>query len=82
MLGRPGPGRRLMDTGGFNPEAANRGAYAGLVRGIASRPKSKPKPAASPAGGPLQPQPLNPREAFAQAMGAIPPALDRQGTVS
>ena len=71
----------LMDMGGFNPEVANRGAYAGLVHGIASRPKSKPKPAATPAGGPPQPHPPNPRDAFAKALGAISPALDRQGTV-
>ena len=38
----------LMEMGGFDPAAANRGAYAGLVRGIASRPKSKPKPSATP----------------------------------
>ena len=42
----------LMDFGGFNPEAANQGAHAWVVHGIASRPKSKPKPAATPAGGP------------------------------
>ena len=47
----------LMDFGGFNREVANRGAYAGVVRGIASRPKSKPKPAATPAGAPPQPHP-------------------------
>ena len=32
----------LMDMGGFNLEAANRGSYAGLVHRIASRPKCKP----------------------------------------
>ena len=48
----------LMDLGGFNPEAANRGVYAGMVHGIASRPKSKPKPAATPATrAPPQPHP-------------------------
>ena len=41
-----------MDFGGFNTEAANRGAYAGVVHGIASRPKTKPKPAATPARAP------------------------------
>ena len=71
----------LMDIGGFNPEAANRGAYAGVVHGIASRPKSKPKPSATPAGDPAQPHPPIPRDAFAKALGAILPALDRQGTV-
>ena len=71
----------LLDFGGFNPEAPNRGVYAGLVHGIASRPKSKPKPAATPAGGHPQPPPPNPRGAFAKAPGAISPALDRQGTV-
>ena len=54
-------GSALMDMGGFDPAAANRGAYAGLVHGIASRPKSKPKPAATPATGPPpQPHPPNP----------------------
>ena len=55
--------------------------YAGVVHGIATRPKPKPKPAAAPAGGPPQPHPSNPADAFAKALGAISPALDRQGTV-
>ena len=71
----------LLDFGGFSPEAANRGVYAGVVHGIATRPKPKPKPAAAPAGGPPQPHPPNPADAFAKALGAISPALDRQGTV-
>ena len=71
----------VVDFGGFNPEAANRGVYAGVVHGIATRPKPKPKPAAAPAGGPPQPHPPNPADAFAKALGAISPALDRQGTV-
>ena len=75
------PWSALLHFGGFNPEAAKRGAYAGAVHGIASRPKSKPKPAANPAGRPPQPHPPNPRDAFAKALGAIPPAPDRQGTV-
>ena len=58
------------------------GAYAGLVHGIASRPKSKPKVTATPAtGGPPHPHPPNPRDAFAKAVRAISLALDRQGTV-
>ena len=71
----------LLDFGGFNPEAANRGVYAGVVHGIASRPKSQPKPAAAPAGGAPQPHPPDPADAFAKALGAISPALDCQGTV-
>ena len=71
----------LLDFGGFNPEAANRGVYAGVVHGIATRPKPKPKPVAAPAGSPPQPHPPNPADAFAKALGAISPALDRQGTV-
>ena len=71
-----------MGIGGFDPSAANRGAYAGLVHGIASRPKSKPRTPAAPAtGGPPQPHPPNPRDAFAKALGAISPTLDMQGTV-
>ena len=71
----------LLDFGGFSPEAANRGVYAGVVHGITTRPKPKPKPAAAPVGGPPQPHPPNPVDAFAKALGAISPALDRQGTV-
>ena len=70
-----------LDFGGFSPEAANQGVYAGLVHGIATRPKLKPKPAAAPGGGPPQPHPPNPADAFAKALGAIFPALGRQGTV-
>ena len=71
----------LLDFGGFSPEAANQGVYAGVVHGIATRPKPKPKPAAAPAGGPRQAHPPNPADAFTKALGAISPALDRQGTV-
>ena len=71
----------LLDFGGFNPMAANHGVYAGVVHGIATRPKPKPEPAATPAGGPPQPHPPNPADAFTKALGAISPALDRQGTV-
>ena len=67
-----------FQTGGGEPG----GGDARVVHGIASRPKSKPKPAATPAGGPPQPHPPNPRDAFAKALGAISPAPDRQGTVS
>ena len=63
----------LLDFGGFNPEAANRGAYAGLVHSIASRPKCKPKPAATPARGPPQPHPPNPQDAFPRPWGPSPP---------
>ena len=70
-----------MEIEGFDPSAANRGAYAGLVHGIASHPKPKPKVPATPATeGALQLHPPNPRDAFAKALGAISPALDRQGT--
>ena len=56
----------IMGIRGFNPSAANRRAHAGLVHGIASRPKPKPKASTTPAtGGPPQPHPPNPRDAFA-----------------
>ena len=72
----------IMEMGGFDPSAANRGAYAGLVHGVASRPKPKPKVPATPTtGGPRQSHPPNPPDAFAKALGAISSALDRQGTV-
>ena len=71
----------VLDFGAFNPEAANRGMYAGVVHGIATQPKPKPKPAAAPAGGPPHLHPPNPADAFAKALGAISPALDSQGTL-
>ena len=55
--------------------------YAGVVHGITTQPKPKPKPAAARAGGPPQPQSPDPADAFTKALGAIFPALDRQGTV-
>ena len=73
----------IMGIGGFDPSRDNRGAYAGWVHGIASRPQSKPKtPAACVTGGPPQPHPSNPRDAFVKALGAISPSLDMQSTVS
>ena len=66
---------------GFQPRGGEGGVYAGVVHGIATRPKPKPKPAAAPAGGPPQPHPPNHADAFAKALGAISPALDRQGTL-
>ena len=72
----------LMEMGGFDPAAANRGAYAGLVHGIPSRPKSKPKPAATPATRPPPAAaPPQPPGYLRQGPGAISPALDRHGTV-
>ena len=69
-----------MGVGGFDPSAANQGAYARLVHNIASRPKpktpSKPQP-----GDPPQPHPPNPRDAFSKALLAIRLTLDTQGTV-
>ena len=63
----------LLDFGGFNPDAANRGVYAGVVHGIATRPKPKPKPAADPAGGPPQPNPPTPRTPSPRHWGPSPP---------
>ena len=60
----------LMEIGGFNPEAPNRGKYAGVVHGIASRPKSKPKPTATPATGGRCDESL---------MGVPPPQIDCMG---
>ena len=68
--------------GGFDPSAAERGAYAGLEQGIASGPKSRHKtPAALATGGPPQPHPPTPRDAFTKAPGAISPTLNMQGRV-
>ena len=59
---------------GVRPGGGHRGAYAGLVHGIASRSKCKPKVAATPAtGGPGRRNPPPPRDAFAKALGAISP---------
>ena len=65
----------LMDIGGLDPEAANLGVYAGMVHGIASRPKSKPKPAATPAtGGPPHPRtPPAPGTPSPRPWGPSPP---------
>ena len=72
----------IMHVGCFDPSAANRRAYAGLVHGIASHPKPKPKtPAAPAASGPPQQHPPNPRDAFTTAKRAIRRSLDTQGTV-
>ena len=73
----------IMKMGGFDPAAGKQGAYAGLVHGIVSpAPSPSPSPPQSPQlEAPPQPNPTNPPEAFAKALGAIPPALDRQGTV-
>ena len=72
----------ITGMGGFDMSAANRGVYAGLVHGIASRFKPKPKVSATPAtGGPPPPHPPNTRDAVAKALGAISPALDKQGKV-
>ena len=75
------PWSALMDFGGFNPEAANRGAYAGVVHGIASRPKTKPKPAATPAGAPRSRTPPTPGTPSPRPWGPSPPPVDRQGMV-
>ena len=67
------------DGGGVDPAAANRRAYAGLVHGIASRPKSSPSlRQPSLLGAPRSRTPPNSRDAFAKALGAISLALYRQ----
>ena len=63
----------LLDFGGFNPEASNRGVYAGVVHGIASRPKSKPKPAAASLGAPRSCTPPTPRTPSPRHWGPSPP---------
>ena len=48
----------IMEIEGFDPSAANRGAYAKLVHSIASRPKPNPNAPTTPAtGGRPQPHP-------------------------
>ena len=67
----------IMGVGGFD-----RGAYTGLVHGIASRLKPKPNTPSKPAaGGRPQPQLPNPQDAFTKALGPTRPTLDMQGTV-
>ena len=64
----------ITRVGGFDPSAANRGAYAGLVHGIASRPKPKPKtPAAPAARGPPRPHPPQPPGHLHQGPRSNPP---------
>ena len=60
---------QVMRVGRFDQTAANRGAYGGLIRGTASRPKALNKPAAAAAK--RAPQPLTPRKAFRKALRAI-----------
>ena len=64
------------DGGGFDSATANGEAYAGLVHGIASRPKSKPKPPATPATGPPpQPHPPTPGTPLPRPWWPSPPPL-------
>ena len=58
---------------GFNPEVAKRGVYAGVVHGIASRPKTKPKPAATPTRGPRGRTPPSPGTPSPRPWGPSPP---------
>ena len=62
----------IMEMGGFAPSAANRGAYAGLVHGIAYRPKPKQ------AQGPRNPRKCAPPPPPAAAPPQ-PPGRLRQG---
>ena len=64
-----------MGVAGFDPAAANQGAYAGVVKGISFRPKrgQEPKPAA---GGHQKLQPPQPLDAVNKAVGVIRPTLD------
>ena len=71
-----------MHFRGFNPEAANRGAYGGVLQGIASRQSPGPSPPQPPLGPPRSRIPQDSQDAFANALGAISPAVHCQGTVS
>ena len=63
----------IMGVGGFDPSAANKGAYASLVHGTASRPKPKPKTPSNPeAGGSPQPHPPQPPGCLHQCPGGNP----------
>ena len=64
----------IMGVGACEVSAADRG---GVCR-IGARHRLPNKPAA---GGPPQPQPLKPRDAFTKALGAIHPTLNTQGIV-
>ena len=66
----------IIEIGGFDPSGANRRTYAGLVHGIASRPKPKPKVPATPAtGGTLHPHPPKHPGGLRQALGGHRQAL-------
>ena len=73
----------ILGFGGFDPHASNRGAYSGVVAGIASRPKRKhtPKPGAGPVAEPAVAPHGGPQDAFLKALGAMQPTLDQRGTV-
>ena len=69
-----------MDFGGFNPEGepggeCRNGARHRLPAQVQAQARSNPR------WGPPAAAPPNPQDAFAKALGAISPALDRQGTV-
>ena len=57
---------------GFQPGGGEPGPYAGVVHGIASRPKSKPKPDATPAGGPRNRTPPTPGKPSPRPLGPSP----------
>ena len=72
----------ILGIWGLDPSAANRGAYAGLVHGIASRPKPKPKAPTTPAtGGPPAATSLRPPGCLRQGIRGNLIGLDRQGTI-
>ena len=84
MRGRPEPGTDLVGTIGLRWLQRGGGKPGSVYRGGARHrlpAQVQAQAHRNPAGGPPQPHPPNPRDAFAKALGAISPAVDRQSTV-
>ena len=81
--GRPGsrrrPGRRCWTSGGSTPRRRTGGRMPGWCTASHSGLSPSPSPPQTPP--PPATAPPNPLYAFATDLGALSPALDRQGTV-
>ena len=85
MRGRPGlgrrPGRRCWTKGASAQRWRTGGRMPGWCTASPPGPSLSPSPPQPSLGAPRSRTPPNPRDAFAKALWAISPALDRQGTV-
>ena len=79
-FGRP-PGWCCWNSGVSTLRRRTGGCMPGWCTASPPGPSPSPSPPQPPLAAPPQPHPPNPADAFAKALGAISPALDRQGTV-